>query len=282
MRHRPRCRQPRFRCLGIKLHTSSPRNAAQHCSPEPLALGTACRDPGRIRPNADAGSIQARQVEGTGRVEDETAAIQGIRWSVLLALQIAAFLVQPLVGPSVLSEICSLILFEIVVVTAVLSTAANWTIRVIGGITAVVWFLATIGLILGAPVHMWVTVLTPILLIGALAVTFRHLVDSAQSNLNTLLGAIFGYLLVAMSWAVVNVQIERWQPGSFSLPEGGNLWTTMLYYSLVTLTTVGYGDILPVSDLARMSAGFEATIGVLYIAVMVGSIVGSFQRTKHR
>ena len=96
-----------------------------------------------------------------------------------------------------------------------------------------------------------------------------------QGDVDTLLGAIFGYLLLAMAWAMLFIQIERWRPGSFSVPEGSDVWSSMLYYSIVTLTTLGYGDVLPISDLARMAAGFEAVIGVLYIAVMVGTIVGN-------
>ena len=79
-----------------------------------------------------------------------------------------------------------------------------------------------------------------------------------------------------------NVQIERSHPGSFLLPDGSDSWAIMLYYSLVTMTTLGYGDILPLTPLAMMAAGFEAVIGVLYIAVMVGSIVGNLKANRAR
>ena len=56
----------------------------------------------------------------------------------------------------------------------------------------------------------------------------------------------------------------------------------MLYYSIVTLTTLGYGDILPTNSLAMMAAGFESIVGVLYIAVMIGSIVGNLKASTDR
>jgi hypothetical protein len=60
-----------------------------------------------------------------------------------------------------------------------------------------------------------------------------------------------------------------------------DIWSSVVYYSIVTITSLGYGDILPISPLARMVAGFEAIVGVLYIAIMIGSIVGKFQTSDN-
>ncbi|WP_432653391.1 potassium channel family protein [Ruegeria atlantica] len=63
-----------------------------------------------------------------------------------------------------------------------------------------------------------------------------------------------------------------------AFPSDADLWSASIYFSLVTLTPLGYGDILPVSAVARISAGFEAVSGVLYIAIMIGSIVGTYRQ----
>ena len=83
--------------------------------------------------------------------------------------------------------------------------------------------------------------------------------------------------MLGMVWAMLFIQIESWQPGSISFTDGADIWSTSIYYSLVTLTSLGYGDILPISPLARVVAGLEAVVGVLYIAVMIGSIVGTYK-----
>ena len=73
-----------------------------------------------------------------------------------------------------------------------------------------------------------------------------------------------------------------WNPDSFALPVPAAdrpphlLQNDMTYFSLVTLATVGYGDILPRSETARMMAMIEAVVGQFYVAVIVAAFVGMF------
>ena len=82
-----------------------------------------------------------------------------------------------------------------------------------------------------------------------------------------------------------NVLFAIWQPGSF-LVLGEELTATVenmaevrilsLYFSVVTITTLGYGDIVPQSIAARMFASGEAMVGQLYLAVFVARLVGLY------
>ena len=60
------------------------------------------------------------------------------------------------------------------------------------------------------------------------------------------------------------------------------LHADLLYYSLITLATVGYGDILPASETARTFAVMEATVGQFYIAVIVAVFVGMYAAERER
>ena len=76
-----------------------------------------------------------------------------------------------------------------------------------------------------------------------------------------------------MGWAGVYTILENISPGSFSgTPESGDL----LYFSFVTLTTVGYGDVLPLSALGKRLAIVEGAMGSIYMAVIVAMIVGRY------
>ena len=98
-------------------------------------------------------------------------------------------------------------------------------------------------------------------------------------------GAVCVYMLAGLAWAFLFSLLEVLQPGSFNLPalstdplglasmEVRRL-SVFMYYSLVTLTTLGYGDITPVTPLARNLAAFEAVMGQLYIAILVARLVG--------
>jgi hypothetical protein len=91
-----------------------------------------------------------------------------------------------------------------------------------------------------------------------------------------IVGAAVVYLFMALMWTFIFVVVETLHPGSFNLPDGQGLTATrqFVYYSFVTLTTLGYGDITPVTGLARSLCILEAVIGQLYLVVQVAWLVG--------
>ena len=104
-----------------------------------------------------------------------------------------------------------------------------------------------------------------------------------QVTRDTILGAITVYLLAGLAWSEIHSLVELVSPGSYAFlqdPEltGLDLYRIlgrrMIYYSFVTLTTLGYGDIVPVAPPARTLSWLEAFSGQLYLAVMVARVVG--------
>jgi hypothetical protein len=100
---------------------------------------------------------------------------------------------------------------------------------------------------------------------------------------DTIAGAVCAYLLLGVAWAFAFSLVELTHPGSFLVngtPLGAVAGTSrilrqeLLYLSLVTLSTVGYGDIVPVMAPARMLAVLEAVTGQIYLAVLIGGLVG--------
>ena len=91
-----------------------------------------------------------------------------------------------------------------------------------------------------------------------------------------IIGAAVVYLFMALMWTFIFVVVETLHPGSFNLPEGVDIAATrqFVYYSFVTLTTLGYGDITPITSLARSLCILEAVIGQLYLVVQVAWLVG--------
>ena len=91
-----------------------------------------------------------------------------------------------------------------------------------------------------------------------------------------IIGAAVVYLFMALMWTFIFVVVEILHPGSFNLPEGVDIAATrqFVYYSFVTLTTLGYGDITPITPLARSLCILEAVIGQLYLVVQVAWLVG--------
>jgi hypothetical protein len=85
--------------------------------------------------------------------------------------------------------------------------------------------------------------------------------------------AISIYLLIGIMWAGVYTVLEGISPGSFSV---ASETVDLLYFSFVTLTTVGFGDVAPLSILGKRLAVFEAAMGSIYMAVIIAMIVGRY------
>ena len=88
-------------------------------------------------------------------------------------------------------------------------------------------------------------------------------------------GAVCVYFLIGWIWACIYAVLEEINAGSFSMPAVGiaNI-QQFAYFSYVTLTTLGYGEITPLSSSARSMAILESITGQLYIAVMIARLVG--------
>ena len=97
----------------------------------------------------------------------------------------------------------------------------------------------------------------------------------AQAELYT---AVNIYLLLGLLWAAIYLAIDAFSPGSIQVGSySADRQTELLYFSLVTLSTIGYGDIVPFSGEARILAALEGITGVLYIATTVAVLVGRFR-----
>ena len=122
--------------------------------------------------------------------------------------------------------------------------------------------------------------ITVIWLTYAVSIIIAHLFQRRDVTVDTILGAMVAYLMVAVAFTLVFEIMELRHPGSFSgLPDSAathrpELAASMMYFSLVCITTMGYGDIVPVSDLARPLSVLEGVFGQLYLAVMIARLVG--------
>ena len=122
-------------------------------------------------------------------------------------------------------------------------------------------------------------------------VLLRNIVRSDVVSVGTIYGVMSVYLLIGVTWSFAYAMAELATPGAFdfgvlaaqldSSATHGEL-RFFGYYSLVTLSTLGYGDITPVTPLARSLSALEAVTGQLYIAVLIAFMVGTHIAQKRR
>ena len=123
-------------------------------------------------------------------------------------------------------------------------------------------YLMVVGYCFGTILYFYIVVLL-----------VRNLLSQRVITANLIYCAISIYLLIGIMWAGIYTVLEGISPGSFS---GLSKTTDLLYFSFVTLTTVGFGDVSPLSILAKRFAIFEAAMGSIYMAVIIAMIVGKY------
>jgi len=114
-----------------------------------------------------------------------------------------------------------------------------------------------------------------IFLVHMLIMIWTHIEMENEVTIDLIMAAACAYILLGMIWAYAYFFLESFHPGSFNIVENStDDLVDFNYYSFVTLTTVGYGDILAITRAARALSIFEAITGQLYLAIMISRLVG--------
>ena len=134
------------------------------------------------------------------------------------------------------------------------------------------------------------------LILAVLAYAARTILSAVIHDrlvtIETIKGAVCVYLLIGLIWVYVFVTIDMLFPGSFRIPESpegrdvGHLIVRqdlhrLLYFSFCTLTTLGYGDIIPLRGFAQTACYLEAVVGQIFLTVLVARLVGMHISKAH-
>ena len=120
---------------------------------------------------------------------------------------------------------------------------------------------------------------------GFLAIVLWQVFREGPVTVHRIQGAVAGYLLISVIFSIAYSLIEILQPGSFQMPDalsryGEPQGQLFYYFSVVTLTTTGFGDITAVNPFARSLVMMEALIGQLYTAILIARLVSLHVETK--
>jgi hypothetical protein len=124
-----------------------------------------------------------------------------------------------------------------------------------------------------ADLAVWREISTLVTLVALCCVVLALVLRRGPITTRRIEGAIAVYLLLGFSWAQAYELVALWHPGAFTGAVDGKGSLQWTYYSFVTLTTMGYGDIMPVHPLARAGAVLEALTGQLYLTILLARLV---------
>jgi hypothetical protein len=198
----------------------------------------------------------------------------------LAILILIIFVVFPLAGLGWLGKFVVDLVISILLLSGAVATKRSRTL------TILVVLLTIAGLVVhwsGAYAPKFAhPVLEAVLLLSCLlafaVITLVQVFSPGAINLHRVLGAIAAYLLIGLVWSYAYFLADRLVPGSIhptvNTQEVMSPMARYVYFSFTTLTTLGYGDIIPVHPLARTLAVCEALIGQLYPAVLITGLLG--------
>jgi hypothetical protein len=210
------------------------------------------------------------------------------RYLFLLAALLALLVIQPIASAIGIMDSLFDALLVIVMVVLVLALAQDKVWRVVAYMLCIPAAILSLGghfftsaaqeasLSIGHAIGALFFVVVAGKIIGSICA-------SQEISLDSIFGAICGYLLLGVAWALAYATLQAASPASFQLsdamrPQLGHVdsnQSIFIYYSFVTLTTVGYGDVAPVSIPARTLSWVEAITGQLYLAVLIAGLVSA-------
>jgi voltage-gated potassium channel len=158
-------------------------------------------------------------------------------------------------------------------------------------------FIVALLLLIPAIAGRWINHFRPdlippaVFLIAGLALVafvvanlLRFILRAPSVTLEVLCASLSAYLMLGLMWTMAYWLVDQLTPGAFSFNTSTGTQSmngfTGFYFSFITLSTVGYGDITPVSKIARWLAAMEAMTGLLYVAVLIARLVALYSTPK--
>jgi hypothetical protein len=197
--------------------------------------------------------------------------------ALLLFLLVALLVAPPLIEAGILSTVLFDVLFTLILISGVATVSGRkWPAVVTSILSIATLAIRWIRVAGGHPGLALLDSSLAVLVVLTLAgLVLFQVLRKGPVTVRRIQGATAAYLLFGLAWASAYEFALLARPGAFRFPEGkGDDPISLLYFSFVTLTTVGYGDITPVLPAARSLAVAEALVGQLFPAILIARLVG--------
>jgi hypothetical protein len=201
----------------------------------------------------------------------------------LLAALVALFVALPLVERLAYGRLLESALFTCVLLAGVSAVGGQRRPLIVAALLAMPAVVVRwLGHVASAPWLADVGLITAIVFVAyVIWRLFRFIILARVVTAEVLCAAISIYLLYAVAWALAFTLLWRWDPGAIAFSEPTDATARLtgfmaMYFSVQILSTITFGDILPVSNLARMLTVVEALTGVFYLAILIARLVGLY------
>jgi hypothetical protein len=204
-----------------------------------------------------------------------------MRFLYLLCSIIFLIVASPFLQQGVGSEILLIFIVTAVLLSAINSVSDKRRHLILACLLAAPWFVASVVTKLSGTLfpEFYEALFGSLFFMYTTVRIFSWILNDKKVTSDTLYGAICVYILIGLTWSFFYVLILTTSHDAFHINPANNPdniinWNDLTYYSFVTLTTLGYGDITPVTPIARPVAYLEAILGQVYLAIIIARLVG--------
>lgn len=198
----------------------------------------------------------------------------------LMALAVL-FVSSPFIQDLPFARVIQRFLIAAVFLSALFAVAGRGSLLVGSLLAAAALIGQWVGFFIPAVAHY--TLLPGIVfLIFVIARVLRYILSATEVDHVTLCACLSGFLMIGLLWATGYTLLDQLDPRAFGFAVPGQTMDGFeaFYFSFVTLSTIGYGDIIPISRVARMLCIMEAITGMFYVAVLVARLVSIYSSSS--
>jgi Ion channel len=200
----------------------------------------------------------------------------------LASLFIILFIYPYCIDEGPIGKLIVSILFSMILITGSYATGHNRRSLVSGIALAIVAIILDWLHLVAAHPNMFrvLSLIYIIFLSYTIGAVLHYLLVKGPITADKLHGALAAFIMLAFLWAFLYSFVEDFFPHSFNIAnhdsDQGNLFYVLLYFSFTTLTTVGFGDIVPITHQARSLVIIEQLVGVFFVAVLIARLAGLY------
>jgi hypothetical protein len=206
-----------------------------------------------------------------------------MRFLYLLCSMTFLIVVSPFLQGGIGSEILLIFIVTALLVSAINSVSDKRGHLVIACLLAAPWFVTSVATTISGTLYpeFYEAFFGSLFFIYTTVLIFSRVLKDKKVTSDTLYGAICVYILIGLTWSFFYVLILTNSHDAFYINPVNNLdniinWNDLAYYSFITLTTLGYGDITPVAPIARSMAFLEAILGQVFLTIIIARLVGLY------
>ncbi len=206
------------------------------------------------------------------------------RYGVLLLLIVATIVLSVVLRENEWERFVSIVMVGVMLLFALRTSHASKRLQRVAIAVVPVLLLATAAAAArgrdAEVIRVVISLVMTVLLLAVLLAIVRRLSTHLTISWNTILGALCVYLLFGLLFSAAYSVAGHLQDNLLFVQQRGFNSTDTLYFSLITLTTVGYGDLTMRSDVTRIMSAMEAMLGQIYLIIAVGLLIGNLGRRR--